>query len=455
MANVQPTLRYETTGTGEDVVTNPILTGYNDPGATGYFTQKPLYGGESDNFYEYVWNPASYEYSKEALNNPDLPYLNASPEQYQSLYDLKTSNPTEYTAKLAEGISNSLFNNYTKNKSTSGQLDALEKIKDVNPQAYYNAQLKYLGQQMGWQIGQNTSERNAPTQSKLQELVPQAIEAGISPDQINSLVGTSLNTANSLNQQRIATTAADGGGGINFAKDILPGLLFVGASAAGMYGIDAALAAGAAASTAGGTGGAFVPAAGSGASFSIAPGAAYTTGAGATGAINSTAAALGGSGGGGAFVPAAGSGASFNIVPGAAYTAAGGAPVYDYSQPFSFEQMGPTYQELGITGVEGGMAGPTYGELGYTGLNQQAAIDAANVATSGGLLSNVNLGQVLNGVQVAKGLLGAGQNPLQAQPAGIPAGGMGGQRQGAGVDYSPILNLLSIQSPQRKTSLLG
>jgi hypothetical protein len=36
--------------------------------------------------------------------------------------------------------------------------------------------------------------------------------------------------------------------------------------------------------------------------------------------------------------------------------------------------MGPTYGELGITGVEGGFAGPTYGQLGYTGLSQAQSI---------------------------------------------------------------------------------
>jgi hypothetical protein len=41
------------------------------------------------------------------------------------------------------------------------------------------------------------------------------------------------------------------------------------------------------------------------------------------------------------------------------------------------ELMGPTYGELGVTGVEGGFAGPTYGELGYTGLNAGAGSGAA------------------------------------------------------------------------------
>jgi hypothetical protein len=45
------------------------------------------------------------------------------------------------------------------------------------------------------------------------------------------------------------------------------------------------------------------------------------------------------------------------------------------------ELAGPTYGELGITGVEGGFAGPTYGELGYTGLNQGQAIASADAAS--------------------------------------------------------------------------
>jgi hypothetical protein len=42
--------------------------------------------------------------------------------------------------------------------------------------------------------------------------------------------------------------------------------------------------------------------------------------------------------------------------------------------------MGPNYQELGVTGVPEGGMGPTYGELGYTGLNNAEAIAAADAA---------------------------------------------------------------------------
>lgn len=133
-----------------------------------------------------------------------------------------------------------------------------------------------------------------------------------------------------------------------------------------------------------------------------AAGAAEGVGAGAGAAgFDSTAAALGGSGGGGAFVPAAGSGASFTLTPGAVYTAgvsggAGGSGL-----------AGPTYQELGYTGLEAGQAGPTYGELGYTGLNNQEAIAAADAASKGmsasDILSNAN--RVRNLANALKGTL--------------------------------------------------
>lgn len=43
------------------------------------------------------------------------------------------------------------------------------------------------------------------------------------------------------------------------------------------------------------------------------------------------------------------------------------APAFSYVNP---EFMGPTYSELGYTGLEAGQMGPTYGELGYTGYEE-------------------------------------------------------------------------------------
>lgn len=141
-------------------------------------------------------------------------------------------------------------------------------------------------------------------------------------------------------------------------------------------------------------GGAFVPAAGSGASFIIPEGVAYTAGAagagGAGGAL--TTGEILGSGG---FTAAEGSGASFAIPEGAAYGAGGTGAL-----------AGPTYGELGYTGLAEGAAGPTYGELGYTGLNNAEAIAAANAAAAPGA-----------------GLMGPTYGELGY--TGVPEGGMG------------------------------
>jgi len=107
------------------------------------------------------------------------------------------------------------------------------------------------------------------------------------------------------------------------------------------------------------------------------------------------AAAAGAEAGAGAIATEAGSTAFFDaLAAGASSTEAvnaglaadaalGGAGAFTTG-----ELMGPTYGELGVTGVEGGFAGPTYGELGFTGLNQGQAISAADAASQMASLKN-------------------------------------------------------------------
>jgi hypothetical protein len=282
---------------------------------------------------------------------PELIGLDTTPEELDTLRDLKAVDENAYYSGVANVLNNMILSNYAANQSgrNEGLFQKLEDLKGKSEPAYYKAQLRYLGEQLGWQHGQNTYDNTGPVQQQIQALIPEAQKAGLSADEINDVLGNSFSTASGINQQGIATRAATGGSGFNFQKDMLPGLKFVGGAALAMTGAGAALAPGAGAAGAG---------------------------AGA-GAIDSTAVALGGSGGGGAFIPAAGSGASFGIVPGAAYTTAG------LGTSSNLGLMGPTYGELGITGVEGGYAGPTYGEMGYTGLNQSEAIAAADAASKG------------------------------------------------------------------------
>jgi hypothetical protein len=90
------------------------------------------------------------------------------------------------------------------------------------------------------------------------------------------------------------------------------------------------------------------------------------------------------------------------------------------------ELMGPTYGELGFTGVEGGFAGPTYAEMGYTGLNQGQAIAAADAAAKGmstsDILSNAN--RVRSGANTLAKLLGGGNTT--GSTGGLTGGTTGG-----------------------------
>ena len=74
--------------------------------------------------------------------------------------------------------------------------------------------------------------------------------------------------------------------------------------------------------------------------------------------------------------------------------------------------QGPTYQELGVTGVPEGGMGPTYGEMGFNGLNQQAAIDAANAAAQGGLSASDVLTNANRLKNIAKLLTGSESSPI-------------------------------------------
>jgi hypothetical protein len=244
--------------------------------------------------------------------------------------------------------------------------------------------------------------------------------------------------------------------------------------------------------------------------------APYLGGAGAAGAGGS----IGGISAGGAFVPAAGSAASFTVpAVAAAGTAAASAGIAsEVGQAAFFEAlatgatsaeavsaglaaeslvapaalMGPTYGELGLTGLSEGLMGPTYGELGVTGL------ETGSLASSGAPVFDFSQEVILSpdgnyipantlpseiagldiqiseagkealakyggpstsqkairGLSAARGLLAQQPQPMPRQQLQI--GGAVTNPRGA-VDYSGLLNLLSPRSAQRRNpnSLLG
>lgn len=450
---------------------------------------------KTGDIYEILYNPINEDEStpypgkllasNAALTNPDIQGLINSVENFrgfssnpgakygnfevaQQLYDLKQSNPNAYYSQLAADLGNQIAENNAYNKGQyNGVFEKqLNQIKEINPAAYYSAELGILGDSVGWQIGQNRSDRNAPTIEKIQSLIPDAMAAGLSAEQINSIVNSSANSANIQNQIRIANDAAAGGSGFNFGRDLAPALAIFGGAVGGAALGGAFSGAGALGSGAGGLTAASIPSLTTG--LEVGVGSALAgTGAGAAavpagGALSSLGSlafvppAIGGSAGFlaptlGADLASTGLGLNAAQVPnliGGLEVGTGGVLGQN---PFTsgLEQMGPTYQELGVTGVEGGQMGPTYNELGYTGLNQNQAIAAADAAASSGLLSNV--GDVLKGTQLAKGLLGGTQQPQQQAPIQTPKSIMPrGQ-----VDYSGILNLLQTRQQRNPYSLLG
>jgi hypothetical protein len=107
--------------------------------------------------------------------------------------------------------------------------------KGQDPTQWYKHQLDFLGQQQGWQIGQNRSDRLASIQPQIDSTIQQAKDAGVSDKEIKSILGNSSQEGRNANVQRIANDAANGGSGFNFQKDLQPGLTYLAlATAAGL-----------------------------------------------------------------------------------------------------------------------------------------------------------------------------------------------------------------------------
>lgn len=233
----------------------------------------------------------------EALNNPDIKGLGleyVDPTKAQTLYDLKSEDPKAYASQAMDLLSKEINTAYQSNLNYDQLWNQFAGLKEQNPQEWYKKQLGFLGGQTGWQIGQNTSERNAAIQPQIENTVAEAKAAGLGDDEINNILSGSQQSANYLNQQRIASLMEAGGSGFNFKKDMLPGLIKVGLAAAAMTGIGA-LGAGAAAGEGAAIGSGLGAAEGAGAAGA---GLGAAEGAGAAGAAGAGGAAAGGAGAG-------------------------------------------------------------------------------------------------------------------------------------------------------------
>jgi hypothetical protein len=196
----------------------------------------------------------------EARNDPYIQSVASDPTEAQSLFDLKTKDPKQFYSQVADKLGSSIIGKYQTNDNYDNEYNQLQSIKNIDPAAYYRNQLGFKAHTMGWQVGQNTADRNAPTQQEIQGMIPEAQAAGLAPDQISSILNTNFGQARNRNVQRIATLAETGGSGFSFQKDLQPilqnvGLAALGAGAAGAFApLAEAGAAGAAGAEAAGAG---------------------------------------------------------------------------------------------------------------------------------------------------------------------------------------------------------
>ena len=427
--------------------------------------------GEADDPEGWDFNEHTGEYSKfdpnyqapsrfslDDLKNRSGFALNPGGELVSYSSDETPTDPNEYYRQLGLELAKLSYEPVASGYSGYSEPydELIENLKEIDPKAYYTSKINLLSRYVGHHSVIGDSPRLEENRRQLQELLPVAQQAGVTADQINNAYQGGFSSGGQYGSQVLTAQKGSGGG---FFAPLIEGLKFVGPGLLGMYGIDAALGAALGAGYGAGTGM-----------------ATYGIGSGLGGAAALEGGALAGAGslgsgalGAGAIASDAGQAAFFDALANGATSAealnAGLSleALASNTAPYvTSELAGPTYAEMGYTGVEGGFAGPTYGEMGYTGLNTEAAITAADAAAAqaaaaeaaSGLLSNA--GNILKGAQVAKGLLGVGKNPLQPGSQPQPQMQMQGGRQYAGVDYAPILNLLNIQQPQRnRNSLLG
>ena len=215
----------------------------------------------------------------EARNDPYISSVASDPTEAQSLFDLKTKDPKQFYSQVADKLGSSIIGKYQTNDNYDTEYNQLQSIKNIDPAAYYRNQLGFKAHSMGWQVGQNTGDRNAPTQQEIQSIIPEAQKAGLSTDQINSIISQNFTQARDQNVQRIANLAETGGSGFSFQKDVQP-----------MWPVlAAALTAGAAGAYAGGAGAAEAGTAGVGAADAAGAGSNVFSGLSATGSAAGTA----------------------------------------------------------------------------------------------------------------------------------------------------------------------
>ena len=97
-------------------------------------------------------------------------------DKLKALNALKTTDPKAYNAELMGMLGRSIKEQYNTNANYEPTWKQFAELQASDPQAWYKQQLDFLGHQVGWQQGQNTSERSAAIQPQIQDTIAQATD---------------------------------------------------------------------------------------------------------------------------------------------------------------------------------------------------------------------------------------------------------------------------------------
>ena len=308
--------------------------------------------------------------------------------------------PSAYYNQLAKDLSEASYGQWSINGDASQYQNLIESLKEVDPKAYYTAKIDTLSRGVGHQYQSNQMDRGDVVKQQLQDLLPEAQKAGLTPQEISSLYGSGY-SAGAQGFSQILSNMQEQGGNL---KPLVEGLKFVGPGALGMYGIDQALIAGLGAAYGAGTGMATYGI-GSGLGTAAELSGALASGAGAAGGLGSagalsTAELLGSTG----FTPTSGS--SFVIDPTATYTVANAGTTATQALPYSEVYDAVNLVKNGVTD-----SGQLADILSSTGMDSYLATDLGRLAAQG--LSESQIASILAASYTPAELAGTGIESLK------------------------------------------
>jgi hypothetical protein len=316
-------------------------------------------------------------YYNQETSNPDYDYMLYQMQQENAAKaaaeaQLQQNDPKAYYAQKSTDLANQLFTSFTNNGQGILGKDSMEAENTAQLEAIkkvdpdaYYRAMLHLDMQKAGWDA-GQGKSNPETNARIQNNIQEALKVGVPPEQIQNYVKYDYGVTAEGHAKNIAQRQGQGA--------FLQGIEKVAPAFAAMI-----------------TAGALAPAAGA-------------LEAGAVGA-----------------------GAAGEIAGGSLYTGAG--TFAGEGLGTAAELMGPTYGELGYTGLEAGQFGPTYGEMGYTGLNQGQAIAGADAISQ----SRQAL-DALNYANKAKNLIGTGSNLAKLLGVGGTTSGVGSSAVASGAN---------------------